>query len=155
MKIILNKCFGGFGLSHVAKINLLEAKGLKVYAYRVEEHYNSDPYSEYTLRKIDKFYKTERRFETFVYLKEPLAKDVTRISLHDYVEMLENGKYTFDEDKLRVDKDVIAIVEQLGSAASDNFSNLEIFEIPNGSEYIIDDYDGLEKAIFGKELGEV
>ena len=29
MELVLNKCFGGFGLSHMAKMKILEKKGIK------------------------------------------------------------------------------------------------------------------------------
>lgn len=156
MKIILNKAFGGFGLSHVAKINLLESKGLEVYPYHVKEECRNDFYSDITLTKIDKYYRSEHVFERIVYLKKPLENNVVKLKFEEfYSDAFEEEEYSFDNDELRIDKDAIAIVEQLGLLASDQFSRLEIFEIPDGSEYKIDDYDGLEKAIFGKELGEV
>ncbi|MGJ8729300.1 hypothetical protein ACRW9N_02410 [Listeria aquatica] len=156
MKIILNKCFGGFGFSHVAKINVLEAKGLKVYPYKVEEESRNDFDSGVTLTKIDKFYRSERELEMIVYLKKPLETNKVKLKFEEfYGDAFEGNEYTFDNDELRIDKDAIAIVEQLGAAASGRFSQLEVFVIPDGSEFMITEYDGIETALFGKGLGEV
>jgi len=44
----------------------------------------------------------------------------------------------------RTDKHLIEVIEQLGKDANNEYSNLAIVEIPDGIEYEIDDYDGME-----------
>lgn len=47
----------------------------------------------------------------------------------------------------RADPDLVAVVEELGAqAASGSCGKLHVIEIPDGVEYEIDDYDGLESA---------
>ncbi|EGP7421080.1 hypothetical protein I8L43_002288 [Listeria monocytogenes] len=48
----------------------------------------------------------------------------------------------------------MATIEELGKAANGNYSKLKIVEIPDGSDFIIIDYDGKESVIYGTELGE-
>lgn len=39
---------------------------------------------------------------------------------------------------------LVRVVEELCEAASDNYSRLRVVEIPDGVEYVIEDYDGFE-----------
>lgn len=48
-----------------------------------------------------------------------------------------------DYDK-RTDPTLIKCIEELGKKASGNGSDIKIIEIPDGIEYEIDDYDGIE-----------
>ena len=82
MKVIINSCYGGFGLSDQAMQMLKDRKG----------------------NTVDLFY--------------------------------------FDEN--RDDSDLVEVVERLGYEANDDFSKLKVVEIPDGIEYSIEEYDGLE-----------
>lgn len=44
----------------------------------------------------------------------------------------------------RDDEALIQVVEQLGEKANDMCSNLKVVEIPDGVEWTIQDYDGME-----------
>jgi len=81
MKIVINRCYGGFGLSNIA-IKMLK---------NIKNDNNFD------VRGVD-----------------------------------------------RTDKDLIDIVEKLGEKANAQFSKLSIVEIPDGIEYEITNYHGIE-----------
>jgi hypothetical protein len=51
-----------------------------------------------------------------------------------------------DRDLSRHDPILIKVVEELGVSASDEFADLLIKEIPDGSPYYIDEYDGSESV---------
>ncbi len=55
--------------------------------------------------------------------------------------------------RLEGDLDLIATIEELGKAANGSYSDLKIVEIPDGSDFIINDYDGIETVIHGTDLG--
>lgn len=55
---------------------------------------------------------------------------------------LEN--YYSPYDYPRHDADLVKVVETLGKAANTPFSNLVIVEIPDGVDYYVDEYDGME-----------
>jgi hypothetical protein len=44
----------------------------------------------------------------------------------------------------RADADLIAVIEQLGEAASGNYSNIKIVDIPDNIDWHIVEYEGLE-----------
>lgn len=56
----------------------------------------------------------------------------------------ESGTYRSGYDISRDDPDLISIVYELGSAANSDCADLKIIEIPDGVEWQIEDYDGME-----------
>lgn len=44
----------------------------------------------------------------------------------------------------RTDATLIAIIEEMGDAANGSHANLVIHELPKGTQYLIDEYDGFE-----------
>ena len=60
-------------------------------------------------------------------------------------------EYGMSSDFPRHDKALVKVVEDLGEEASEVYSSLKIKEI-EGSEYIIDNYDGLEVVLEPKDI---
>ena len=50
----------------------------------------------------------------------------------------------FDFYNNRADEDLVEVVETLGSAANGSYSNLKVVEIPDGIEWFVNEYDGME-----------
>lgn len=46
----------------------------------------------------------------------------------------------------RNDPALVAVVEQLGATANSSFANLAIIDLPTGTRYFIDEYDGYESV---------
>lgn len=56
-----------------------------------------------------------------------------------------SNEYSYVDEIKRNDKKLVAVVERLGSdRASGNGSELKVVNIPNGVEWEIIDYDGIE-----------
>jgi hypothetical protein len=55
-----------------------------------------------------------------------------------------DSPYFNDRDIERNDKNLVATVRGLGEKANGRFSELKIVEIPDGTDYEIDEYDGME-----------
>ena len=130
MKIILNKCFGGFRLSKKAYELYANKIGKKVYAY-VNEDFR------------DNIYKKVNGDSLFVTYFTKDFGDIAEISDDDY------EKYNlYLRNEYRLDKTLIEVVEELGKKASGMCGNLEVVEIPDNSFYEIDEYDGLETLYY-------
>lgn len=121
MKVVINACFGGFGISDAAYEKLIEW-GIPVRGY-VEER---DPET--------KLFKTQ---PSEVIFDRKLSQEGEMFSLM--------GRYW--ENWLRENRShplLIRVVEELGDAANGRFAVLRIVEIPNNVEWEIDEYDGNE-----------
>lgn len=87
MKVVINRCFGGFSLSDKAEAMFSARKGIDA------------------------------------------------------------GKYLGRMEEYRSDPDLIAVVEELGTqAASGRFAELKIVQIPDETDYVISEYDGMESV---------
>jgi hypothetical protein len=103
-KLVINTCYGGFGLSQEA---------WRLYAI----------YNDYYTR----------------YVKDAFGTDS--------IELSKSGN--FDDvvgswDLVRNDPTLVRVVEQLGTAANDYYSDLKIIEIPEDVVWELNEYDGRE-----------
>jgi hypothetical protein len=122
MKIVINKCYGGYGLSEAAVMEYAKRKGITLYADsgRLCTSYYTIPVDEYA-KLYDEYLKTG---------------DGDKI----------NEVYFTDRDIERNDPILISVIEEIGcEASSDRYAELAIIEIPDGIEWEIDDYDGFER----------
>ena len=126
-KVILNKCFGGFGLSKEAYELYAKKKGISVFHY-TQENLKKEIYTYAT---------DDNRTFDFYFTKD--FGDNVYISDEDFKEYFLNL-----DEKFREDKTLIEVVEELGEKANAFYSNLKIVEIPDDLDYAIDNYDGIE-----------
>lgn len=129
MKIVINKCYGGFGISLKAIERLAELQGKK--AYHFKKNYSKDKI------KYEKIENDENN--TFcTSFSVPNPNDFKEKELWDNYYLTSNP-----ED--RTDKLLIQVIEELGEeVSSGKFAKLKIMEIPDDIEYHIDEYDGIE-----------
>jgi hypothetical protein len=125
MKIVINKCFGGFGLSDKAYEKLIEW-GIPVKKYEEEKRNENGLYEPQPLNDgeiiFDRTLSPEKE-ETFTLLSRY------------WESWLDNNR----EHPL-----LVKVVEELKEEANNKFSKLKIVEIPDGTEYTIEEYDGKE-----------
>lgn len=135
MKILLNKCFGGFYLSEEAYILYAKKKGLNIYKYKsdIEGHYpNTKSIYKYA---DDNSLFTQYFIKDFGTNIEISNEDCEKYSL-----------YLREEERLN--PILIEVVEELKEKASGIFGEINLFEIPDNSYYTIDNYDGLETLYY-------
>lgn len=131
-KIVYNACYGGFGLSVKAVMRYAELKGIKLY-------HKKDSFVDlfYTV-PLDEADKIRERIEaTYSGKRNPTMRDYTELN-----------KVCFSPSDIeRDDPLLVQVVEELGEDASGNYANLQIAEVPTGSFYRIDEYDGSESVM--------
>jgi len=129
MKLVINKRFGGFGLSKIAQKKLLNLKGKEAFFYKQTKYNYCDGVTEY--KKV-----APVNDEYFTY--------TSTIDLGDTTPNLPNESYWYCGDLERHDADLIKVVEELGDKADGEFAELKVVDIPDGIEYTIEEYDGKE-----------
>ena len=101
MKIVINTCYGGFGLSNKAIEHWAKLKGIE-------------------LERRDSLWFTDG---------------------YDYYH---NGKMLSPYNFERNDPVLIQTIEEIKNAAVDDLAELKIVDIPDGIEWHIQEYDGME-----------
>ena len=136
MKIAINKCYGGFGLSPIATQLYLKKLGKECFFYKqTKYHFNKDSNGKDEHTKITLAEAEECNFIS-VYTKD----------MGDKFEKHNNDYFWYDSfyDK-RNDKLLIETIEELGEEkASAKLAKIRIIEIPDDVKWILDDYDGIE-----------
>lgn len=109
MKVVINKCFGGFDLSDKAHERLMEL-GVKYY------------------KSFDDMPKQNKE----LYVVDSGTSGF--------------GKYysNFSDYENRTNPLLIQVVEELKEEANGRFGELRVVEIPDGIQWEIDEYDGIE-----------
>jgi hypothetical protein len=131
MELVVNKCYGGFGLSERAILKYCELKGWKVFP---EEIHGSLGITNYWLvPKDERVKELENWHESSLEERQKYNETYSKQCL-------------YDRDIARDDKELIAVVKELGEAASNKYANLKIVEIPDDVKWVITEYDGLESV---------
>lgn len=132
MKIVINRCYGGFGLSAEAIKMYLKKKGKECYFYIKTKYKHTHGFDEY--KKVTDV--SDSIFYSVV--TEDLGKTTETLAKID-------GIYFSEYEIERTDKDLISVVEELGvEKASGKHASLEVVEIPDDIQYEIEEYDGIE-----------
>lgn len=120
-KIVINRCFGGFGLSELADRALAKRKGVTLYELNAS-------YGVKTFATVPK--EEYERLERESRVKRDLS----------LVEGLFWNSMAWGRD----DPDLVAVVEELGETANGVYSELKVVEVPYGVLWDINEYDGIE-----------
>jgi hypothetical protein len=128
-KVVVNSCYGGFGISEAGMLRYAELKGITLYP-------------------------ETSQFHTMTYYTVPPEQRVQPLSTDEWVaatteqRMASNDAYSNQTlhcaDIARDDPALVQMVEELGKAAADNFAELRIAEVPDDVKWYIDEYDGQE-----------
>lgn len=119
MKVVINKCFGGFGLSDAAQV--------EIHRRGCAHSTTMEPSAYFGARH-----------------EEEMAKIAAGVRLFETP--IVDGK-VLDDDHRHNGRNcpvMVAVVEEMGEAANGTYSELKIVEIPDGVEFVISDYDGQE-----------
>ena len=129
MKIVINKCYGGFGLSIEARNLYAKKKGFELF------HYEQVAYKFHGGKNVySKANKEDGR--SCIY-----STTVDRGDEFDG-NILEG--YWADSEIERTDPALVEVVKELGAEAGGKYGELKVVEIPDDVEWEIEEYDGIE-----------
>lgn len=132
---MLNKCYGGFGFSRAFWLRYYkEVKNVDLFGYA----------PEYTYGDSTKYVKVDLNDpNNDIKLIFYFTKDKGGIVSEDVINFDEDYATT-DARELREDKDAIRIFEENPELYNDWAAKIIVVDIPDGMEYTISDYDGIE-----------
>jgi hypothetical protein len=132
-EIVINVCYGGFGLSLEGQRLLAEYKEVKdLYFYAM----SFDGNSKAIYRKVA----DETSKSMFV---TPLNVDLGENPSEQEFHRACNDNY-HSVDFERDDSDLVKVVNTLGDKANGKYSQLKVVKIPDDVEWEIEEYDGTE-----------
>ena len=135
MKIVINKCFGGFGLSFLGVMRYAELAGFKLY-----------PWLDEITKKVYGDRAVIGNNELTHHFSRVPADGLEKSGCGLDWPKLPEGAYWSDSDLDRSDPILVRLVEEMGSeAASGRYAKLAVVEVPDDVEWEIDEYDGSEK----------
>ena len=128
MKIVINGCYGGFGLSHEGMMRYAELKGMTLYPEPGQ--YGTTIY--WTVPKEERLEDHDANWETLTLeQKKAINAEMARCTL-------------YANEIKRDDPALVQTVEELGETADDNYAELKIVEIPDDVKWELNEYDGIE-----------
>ncbi|HYQ47097.1 MAG TPA: hypothetical protein VER11_34240 [Polyangiaceae bacterium] len=138
MKIAINTCYGGFSLSPEATLELWK-RGGPVEATPIDEYFGVDKGKSpgepcgknESLARWREYLASDRKRSSFVTVFSPdesLALYAGRLS----------------GDAMRADPILVKLIEEMGDAANGDCAEIKIVDVPDGVDWEISEYDGLE-----------
>lgn len=126
MKVVINKCYGGFSLSDEGVRHYAKIKGLKLYPeaseYGLVTYFTVPP---------------EERVKPICWRKATMEQRAAYNRQYDEQNIYSRA-IPRDDDAL------VQVVEELGEDANGSHAELKVVEIPDGIEWEISEYDGME-----------
>lgn len=131
MKVVINKCYGGFGVSHEAVLRYFEIKGNAVYPEQDKAYGKFWTY--WTVKPEDRIESKEGECFYKMPLEDRIAYNKARAE-----------QTVYPRELARHDPALVQTVEELGDAVNGDHAELTVVEIPDGVDYIVEEYDGME-----------
>lgn len=133
MKLVINKCYGGFRLSEAGIRRYAALKGLTLYPSNDGRFSGLFGPTWFTVPPEEQgpFLDGE------AFHKAPLKERQASNDRHA-------AQTLYDRDIPRDEAALVQTVEELGDAASGMCAKLKVVEIPDGLQWNIEEYDGME-----------
>jgi hypothetical protein len=129
MKVVINNCFGGFSLSEVAVMRLVDEQfPLESWPWDPNEKFNVSIGRATQAHDLGNGWVRYGDSSMF----SSLVKNGMVYSSH------------LSDDKLRADPRLVRLVEEMGDDACGPCADLKVVVIPEGVDYVIEEYNGSE-----------
>lgn len=135
MKVVINKCYGGFSISSAAIERIAKLKNKKCFLFKAI--YPNDSLTPYFV-KISKKEAVNLKLTSSLY-----CFDIDNPNDIDIDKLFDNH-YLTCRPKDRSDPILVQVVEELGEKANGDFAELKVIKIPDNINYTIEEYDGME-----------
>ena len=132
MKVVINKCYGGFGLSKEAYIRYAEIKGTPVW---IEEDHKFKSLGLFTVWTVPPEQRPESKEDSFYEMSMEERKAYNESYSSNTIHC---------RDIERNDPALVKAVEELGDKANGKHAKLDVIEIPDGIDFEVEEYDGKE-----------
>ena len=131
-RVVINDCYGGFGLSHDAILAYLDKCGTPVWT-EINDRFNGlIPWTYYLVPPEQRIPGDPDNWHEMT-----LAQRAAHNAAY--------SRTVFsDRDVARDDPYLVQVVEELGSEANGRYAKLKVVEIPADVEWEIEEYDGSE-----------
>ena len=147
MKIVINECFGGFGLSREGVKLLAKKQGRECYFFGYARKADGGV-------DLHAYGPDDQESMFFSAFDIPDPNEVLRAKPWHDMTMEEKSAHNALYDKHfldtrpddRTDPLLIEVVEELGEVANGSCAKLKVIEIPDGIDYEIEEYDGNESV---------
>jgi hypothetical protein len=131
MKIVINRCYGGFGISHEGMMRYFEIKGQPVWPEQEGGYFKH--YTYWLLSPEDRM--EVKQGDAFYAM--PLADRAA-------YNKLQSEQTVYQREVKRDDPALVQMVEEMGHKAWGDHAELKVVKIPDGIDWYIDEYDGVE-----------
>lgn len=128
-EIVVNKCYGGFSLSHKGIMLYSQKKGMNITPY-------SGGFGDDVYTRVEEGEENDISYVSIYYTTKDFGDTCTKDQLND------NYFSTYEVD--RDDPILVEVVKELGEDANGSYANLCITEIPDGVKWQIEEYGGQE-----------
>lgn len=137
MKVVINRCYGGFELSFEAVVAIAARKNQPCFIYERIGDYpaTAGAYESKMYQKIDE---QKRKGKIFFVLAQDLGDTCTEMALNQATHL------RLDREIDRADPDLVAVVESMGELANGPYAELRVVEVPDDVDYVVEEYDGKE-----------
>ncbi len=147
MKVVINVCFGGFSLSPKAVARMAELQGRPCFFYRNVRTNGKPDFRKYELVSMED---APKEFVWYAFDIPDADKNVLVDHGEASQEQREAWNAEYERHKLdnrfeiRHDPILVRVVEELGEDANGSCAELSVVEIPDGTDYEVEEYDGNE-----------
>ncbi len=144
MKLVVNKCYGGFSLSPKAISRLAELRGQKAYFF--VGGIGDDPRVQVPLEEINGIFWSAYNTPTPMANTSPEEWHAMSQKERQAHNAKSNAESLDTRPNNRADPLLVQTVEELGGEADGSCAKLRIVEIPDGVDWEINEYDGMESV---------